>query len=304
MANFNQPSTPNSILTKDRTNQWHWLWVLFALIFAVLIHLGAYQWLNKYEWRDSYSANESWHEVRDFAIEQVYVEPEKSTELLPPIAQPSPDFSDTAIPEDIEDIIPELKGMDVDLNPNVIAPAFDIDTNVPALGESVEALLASTDIGATAIELADNLGSTDHLIPLEAQPGQVVINAGDTGLDTLDPDEFTQTLINQQKALGTDIGTLDGFSSLDNLLRLPRTELNNTKALIGSDLLFPFNSSDLHDTAKTSLYKVAILIDKNPEMYCWLEGHTDSIGSKTSNRKLSEERAQAVKNLITIYCPT
>ena len=146
----------------------------------------------------------------------------------------------------------------------------------------------------------------DSSLSLEAQLGQVVIADGNSGLDTLDPDEYTQTLINQQKALGTDLGTLDGFSSLDNLLRLPRTQLENTQALIGSDLLFSFNSAELQDTAKTSLYKVAMLIDRNPEMYCWLEGHTDSIGSAANNVTLSQQRAQAVKDWLinTLLLPS
>ena len=44
--------------------------------------------------------------------------------------------------------------------------------------------------------------------------------------------------------------------------------------------------------------KLALLIDKNPTLYCWIEGHTDLIGSDESNFKLSERRAEAVKTYL------
>ena len=38
-------------------------------------------------------------------------------------------------------------------------------------------------------------------------------------------------------------------------------------------------------------------------MFCWLEGHTDSIGSNAANHALSVQRAQAVKDWLvrTLY---
>ncbi len=44
--------------------------------------------------------------------------------------------------------------------------------------------------------------------------------------------------------------------------------------------------------------KLALLIDKNPGLYCWIEGHTDLIGSDEPNIKLSERRAEAVKTYL------
>jgi hypothetical protein len=41
---------------------------------------------------------------------------------------------------------------------------------------------------------------------------------------------------------------------------------------------------------------VAMLIDRNPNMYCWVEGHTDLFGPEDFNSKLSGKRGQAVKD--------
>ena len=39
-----------------------------------------------------------------------------------------------------------------------------------------------------------------------------------------------------------------------------------------------------------------MLIDRNPSMYCWVEGHTDTFGGDALNESLSAKRSQAVKD--------
>ncbi|NIP93610.1 MAG: OmpA family protein [Akkermansiaceae bacterium] len=52
----------------------------------------------------------------------------------------------------------------------------------------------------------------------------------------------------------------------------------------------------MKQSARLGLMKLAILIDRNPEMYCVLEGHTDLFGTDGYNLELSRKRAQAVKD--------
>jgi hypothetical protein len=66
--------------------------------------------------------------------------------------------------------------------------------------------------------------------------------------------------------------------------------------MIGSDLLFEYNSDVLRESARLSLMKVAMLIDRNPNLYCWIEGHTDLFGGDQFNLDLSRRRSAAVKN--------
>ena len=46
------------------------------------------------------------------------------------------------------------------------------------------------------------------------------------------------------------------------------------------------------------MMKLALLIDKNPSLYCWIEGHSDLIGSEDFNIELSRERAESVKDYL------
>ena len=68
--------------------------------------------------------------------------------------------------------------------------------------------------------------------------------------------------------------------------------------MLPSDLLFEFNSSELRDSAKVGLMKLALLMDRNPGMYCWVEGHTDLVGGDDFNLNLSVRRAEAVKSYL------
>src|SRR6516164_7484439 len=63
-----------------------------------------------------------------------------------------------------------------------------------------------------------------------------------------------------------------------------------------SALLFKINRSDLSDSAKASLDKVAVVFNDYPETNILVEGHTDDTGPADYNMTLSEARAQTVAN--------
>lgn len=61
---------------------------------------------------------------------------------------------------------------------------------------------------------------------------------------------------------------------------------------------FAFDSSDLTPTAKVNLDKLAEVLINNPDTNINIYGHTDSKGADDYNQKLSERRANSVKNYL------
>jgi outer membrane protein OmpA-like peptidoglycan-associated protein len=66
-----------------------------------------------------------------------------------------------------------------------------------------------------------------------------------------------------------------------------------------SDFLFAVNSSTLRPGAYDELERVAKVLTQYPETAIRIAGHTDSTGSEDYNQKLSERRAEAVRNALT-----
>ena len=64
------------------------------------------------------------------------------------------------------------------------------------------------------------------------------------------------------------------------------------------DVLFDFNKYTLKPAAREKLAKVSGILLAHPDLKVQVEGHTDSIGSEEYNQKLSEERADSVKDYL------
>lgn len=61
-------------------------------------------------------------------------------------------------------------------------------------------------------------------------------------------------------------------------------------------IYFAFNSAALEPASDRSIASVAAVLAKHPTWTVTVEGHTDSVGTATSNRTLSERRAEAVRD--------
>ncbi|XDD46190.1 OmpA family protein [Leptospira sp. WS39.C2] len=59
-------------------------------------------------------------------------------------------------------------------------------------------------------------------------------------------------------------------------------------------ILFDFNDSKLKPDAESAVAKIAEILKKYPDREIRVSGHTDNIGKKEYNQKLSEERAKSV----------
>lgn len=59
-------------------------------------------------------------------------------------------------------------------------------------------------------------------------------------------------------------------------------------------ILFDFNDSNLKPEAESAIQKIADILKKHPNREIRVAGHTDNIGKKEYNQKLSEDRAKSV----------
>ena len=67
---------------------------------------------------------------------------------------------------------------------------------------------------------------------------------------------------------------------------------------IASDVLFAFDKSEIRETAKPTLARVADALFKNPDKDLLVVGPTDAIGTEAYNQGLSERRAASVKEYL------
>ncbi len=80
------------------------------------------------------------------------------------------------------------------------------------------------------------------------------------------------------------------------------TDVNGFEAIrvtFDSGILFAFNSSKLGNDAKASLDKFATSLINNPQTDVQIYGHTDNVGTRAANEKVSNARATEVKNYLT-----
>lgn len=65
------------------------------------------------------------------------------------------------------------------------------------------------------------------------------------------------------------------------------------------DVLFDFGKYNLKPDTKITIAKLAGIIQSHPGLHLAIEGHTDNIGSDEANMKLSQQRADTVREFLT-----
>jgi len=269
--------------------------ILIAVVVALVIHLMLLIYFGSHFIKLPVAEPQEWvsqpvnmseiqtefEEDAEEPAEEIFEKPEIDGELIDSTEDAQFDLKDTEIDFDtqIEDpLLPEVK---------IEQPALigEEDGNIP---EPV--------VGNDSNAEIPEAGKIENLFP-EAANGQIVIDDGSPLADVIDPDAVISELGKKQGAGGnSEVGVIKGYTGLDEYAKMSPGQLQENKASIGSDLLFAYNESTLRDNARLTLMKVAMLIDRNPSMYCWVEGHTDTYGGDALNDSLSAKRSQAVKD--------
>jgi outer membrane protein OmpA-like peptidoglycan-associated protein len=271
-------------------------WAAAAMLVSVLLHVVVFISL------DRLKVGLRFQQARELTtgpvdVRQVQVTPAEPETRATPENLVVPPADPASLLEEIDLLQMLPTDIDIDISPEILEPEYALRMENPALAGDPESI---------AMELATGLDIEADLPDLgremtELQPaaiGQLTIDPGAAMADDPDLTRFTDDLLKQGAAGRTDRGALDGLASIDELIGLPPNTLVGKTTMLPSDLLFEFNSATLRESAKIGLMKLGLLIDHNPDLYCWIEGHTDLIGGDAFNLDLSRRRAAAVKTYL------
>lgn len=263
-------------------------WAALALLLSIALHGLIFLMLERMEIIWSFKqAEEIRTDTVDFRQVEIRSMPEDMT-LPPEDVAPVPQDSATLMEEiDFLDSLPE--NLDIDISTEVDQASYALKMSQPDVGGQAPVEKMDPAAGVDIDVSMPEVGSETRILP-PAEIGQVIIDSGATP-GVKDGEGLAQEIL---KA-GQGDGDQEGIASLEDLLKLPPNLLISKKTRLPSDLLFEFNSAELRESARLGLMKLALLMDRNPKLYCWIEGHTDLIGGDAYNLKLSKQRAEAVK---------
>ena len=160
-------------------------------------------------------------------------------------------------------------------------------------------------------ELTDDMGNAveDAIIEVSYKNTddvtQVKVNGNDgkyAAIVRKDQDDVMITVKKEGHAFDSKLITRDELNASKDVA-LRGTDLNVRKLEVGeaytlNDILFATNSSILTERSKFIIKGFARFLSENPTITILIEGHTDNVGDSAKNLKLSDERAQVVKNYL------
>ena len=197
----------------------------------------------------------------------------------------------------IDQIAEALKDKDVLMTPVIQELAANTTLSKPAPGAAGDLVddFSKTKSALDVDPKASLLSTSSSLKPSLMKPDDDQMLVDPSLLNSGAGDVKADILAAMKKGTGGNNG-LDGFKNLDDLVNYQGPIRGDFKTMLRTDLLFDFGSAELRSNARVSLMKLGVLILTNDKAKFRLVGHTDTIGDEAANQKLSEARAQAVKD--------
>ena len=271
-------------------------WVTVSLLLAIILHVVAFLALGRIKIALGFEEAEELR-TAPVKLDQVEIMPPAMDDIEPEKIDVLPPDATSLLEEiDVLDQLPE--NAELDLSPEVVDPEFAIKPQQPLAEGAPEALELDPASDFNLDTDLPELGHTEDPLPPAAE-GQVIVDPGDMEVEDPELDRFTEEILKKGGGGTVPEGALDGVVTLDDLVGLPENVLVGKKTMLPSDLLFEYDSAELRESARIGLMKLALLVERNPGLYCWIEGHTDLFGGNRYNLDLARRRSQSVKRYLT-----
>lgn len=271
-------------------------WAGVAFFVAVILHVAAFFALGHIKIALGFE------ETGELQTESINLE---QVEVVPPDYEMNvPDEIEQAPPETASlleevDILAKLpEDTEIDFRPDLNDPEFAIQLNNPAMEGDPAGISLDPAAGFDLDTALPEMGRTEDPLPLAAD-AQTIVDPGAALADDTNLDKFAEEILKKGAGGNVEAGTLDGVVTLDDMVGLPADVLVGKMTMLPSDLLFEYDSAELRESARVGMMKLALIIDRNPNLYCWIEGHSDLFGNEAHNLPLSKRRAAAVKEYLT-----
>ena len=151
-----------------------------------------------------------------------------------------------------------------------------IDTNTTKPLEGVTIAIYDVTDGGKSLVSIDSVRTDSYIQPLKAERKYIV--------EYKKPGYFT---------INEDISTL-GIEESDTFSTdVAMEKIRKDKSYTLSNIYYAYNSAELNEDSKETLDLLYTILQDNEGLVFELSSHTDSIGSKGYNERLSQKRAQA-----------
>lgn len=237
--------------------------------------------------------------VHDEEIRVVVKQPDQELEETTPETPPE----ETPEPEEIAYEPAEIDILDADMEELDMAPGkTEIAIPKPVITEASaaadpESAMAPAELDASAFH-AEPVPPQELAVaePAPVNANEVIANVEAKSEEVADATDNVERELRESAAQEGKEGMPADTRSLSELMGEADPGSKSGVARLGADVLFGFNESKLRNSARITMLQLAALIQKNPQTYFLIEGHTDSTGGEDYNNLLGLLRAAAVRD--------
>lgn len=237
--------------------------------------------------------------VHDEEIRVVVKQPEPEIEEAAPETLPE----EAPEPEEIVYEPQEIDILDADMEELDMAPGkTEIALPKPVITDEASAVdpesaMAPAELDASTFH-AEPVPPQDLAVaePAPVNANEVIANVEAKSEEVADATDNVERELRESAAQEGKEGMPADTRSLAELMGEADPGSKSGVARLGADVLFGFNESKLRNSARITMLQLAALIQKNPQTYFLIEGHTDSSGGEEYNNLLGLLRAAAVRD--------